>query len=361
MLKSKRLLIATFMVAQILSPFSPAFAEVYLQAPAPGFCVQNFNMYGPAYATETVNRTERVAAELLGRSACDVIHLQEVWTQKHIRQVKSLLSQEYDIADPNSLKRIGLMSLYQQPIEDQKTYLFRLNNDGGVLEGIRDMVGVEKAFHVVVSEPRELGEKFYFVNTHLHPTSSELRLTQILDLLIWRLEHQDHKLILTGDFNSDPGSLEHDLVLALLGAKDSLKEFWGGYPEGACSYCRENARSWLPGNHLFDYIYFSEAGGNAGSYLSVETGAINLRGTPRSSLSDHYGVRVDFLIKQGRGSLTPEEYSLRKERAFVALTQVEGILKAVQRKDFDPYKEFVQNLKSQLSLSQGPFAEYLAK
>lgn len=181
----------------------------------PRFCLQNFNAYGPIYASGIAERTSRMNSELQGIPKCEVVHLQEVWNAPQIRQIEQDLKHQYSISAPNKDQRIGLMSLFMGDVVATDTRSFQVNNEGGVMDGIRDALNVKKAFHVVRAEFFGIDEQFYFVNTHLHPSSEVVRVTQLLDLLDWRLRHQDAKLLLSGDFNADVNSLERELVIQL--------------------------------------------------------------------------------------------------------------------------------------------------
>ena len=155
------------------------------------FCMQNFNAYGPVYAPSVVSRTARMNYEVLQMPQCDVVQLQEVWNKGQIDQVTEDLSSSYHISAPNRAQKIGVMSLFQGLIQKTETHLFKVNSDGGFLDGARETFNVKKAFHVVKADLPRLSESMYFMNAHLHPTSQAVRLTQILDLLDWRLQNQD--------------------------------------------------------------------------------------------------------------------------------------------------------------------------
>ena len=326
----------------------------------PQFCLQNFNAYGPMYATNVAARTDRWTAELQVKPACAVVHLQEVWNSSHITQVEDALKFKYQITTPNRLARIGLMSLFRGEVLKQETFNFNVNNEGGFLDGIRDNFGVKKAFHVVTARVESLGEDIYFLNTHLHPTSSLVRITQLIDLLNWRLLNQDRKMILSGDFNANFDTLEHSFVTSLLQVGDSLPLARGGYAPGTCTYCRENPLSWLSDDRVFDYIFFSNVG-TAPTELKVVGGDINLRGTARSPLSDHYGLRIQFSLEPAQASVNFFEQEERRQRAIAVLTSAALILKDEKRVEFDLYKNELLSLAQQLETRQGVFADYFMK
>lgn len=235
----------------------------YAQAPLSGvqFCMQSFNAYGPLYALNIEERTESMILELQALPRCEVVQFQEVWNDSQIDQVENSLHVIYEMSTPNRQEKIGVMSLFMGNILTADTRDFKINSDGNLLDRARSIFNVKKAFHVVRASLPGVPEELYFMNTHLHPTSTSVRLTQILDILEWRLGHQDTKLLLSGDFNGDQVSLERAVIMFLLGMHDSLVETYGGkYPESVCTYCAANPLSWLPDDHILDYIFFSNAG-----------------------------------------------------------------------------------------------------
>lgn len=342
------------------TPFQSALGQAYASAPPAGFCIQNFNMYGPAYANNVPGRTERIAGELRTRTACDVVHLQEVWNASHIEQVADLLQTEYKISAPNRDTRIGLMSLFQHDMKNAETYFYKVNFAGGLLEEIRHLFSVKKAFHVVLADPRFLGEDIYFVNTHLHPTSQALRLAQIFDILEWRLRHADRKMVLTGDFNSDPDSLEHALVTTLLLTEDAYQSANSGYPPGTCTYCSENPRSWLPSDHVFDYVYFSNVGATSSSLVARDA-TINLRGSSRDTLSDHYGLRINFELKTGYAETDRTALDRRREASHALLSKAQAVFKSALLGDLDSYMAQIKTYQAQIEKSEGLISDYLQR
>lgn len=324
----------------------------------PRICVQNFNAYGPIYASHILERTERIAGFLQAIPKCEVVHLQEVWNESQIDVVEKYLHRQYNISAPNRKEKIGVMSLIMGDILATETQSYRVNNEGGVLDSVRKTFNVKKAFHVVRARFFDIDEEFYFMNTHLHPTSVAVRLTQILDLLHWRLGHQDAKYILSGDFNADLPSLERKAIMALLGVHDSMEEFLGGsYPQGYCTYCAGNPLGWMLSDHTFDYIFFSNVGTSSSSLKPVE-GQVNMRGTPRAPWSDHFGVRVELSVEP---SITNISASALKEKRRVALSLLSEVivqLRLQKEPEFKPYADYAQDLQLQLLNRKGAFNSY---
>lgn len=327
---------------------------------APQFCLQNFNAYGPIYASNVQERTERWTAELQIKPACEVVQLQEVWNEGHINQVDAALRSRYTMSSPNRKARIGLMSLFKGHIRSEETYSFKVNNEGGLLDGVRKMFNVKKAFHIVTADIPGAGEDFYFLNTHLHPSSQAVRLTQVLDLLNWRLKNQNRKLIVSGDFNASFDKLEHEFVLSTLMVKDSLQQVLGSYPADMCTYCHRNPLSWMNDDHVFDYVFYSNVGESA-TVLNPIDGRINMKGTERRPLSDHFGVRIQFSLVQPQTAMDFLTLELQKKKTVQVLLQASEVLKREKGNEFAPYKKQIKNLVTQLNENQGPFAEYFAK
>lgn len=326
----------------------------------PQFCVQNFNAYGPMYALNVKARTEKWAAELQRKPACAVVHLQEVWNKDHINMVEGELSHLYRVTTPNREARIGIMSLFRGDVRNKETYSFHVNNEGGILDTIRDTFDVKKAFHVVTARLDNLDEEMYFINTHLHPMSSSVRLTQLIDLLNWRLQNQSHKMILSGDFNATFDTLEHDFVTSLLQVGDSLEIASGGYRKGDCTYCKENRLGWLSDDRVFDYVFFSNVGSTE-TELKVVSGDVNMRGTLKNPLSDHYGVRIEFVLAPKNPQMDFLTQELRRQKAMTILTRAAKVLSAEKGEEFAPYKKELLQLVQQLENHQGIFADYFYK
>ncbi|WP_413584614.1 endonuclease/exonuclease/phosphatase family protein [Bdellovibrio sp. HCB274] len=326
------------------------------------FCMQNFNAYGPIYAPNTTERMEWIGSLLQAAPRCGVIQLQEVWNNSNINQIENALKYNYTISSPNRENKIGVMSLFDGVIKDTWTYQFKINNLGGFLDEIRETFGVTKAFHIVQAQLPAMGEDFYFVNTHLHPTSTEIRITQIIDMLNWRLQNPSLKMLMSGDFNANEKSFEREFMMTVMGLHDSFAEALGGsYPPGYCSYCETNPHSWMPGNHMLDYIFVSNVGG-ANTKLQALAGELNMRGPLRDPLSDHYGVRVQFkLAPGGTDSLTGVQWIQRRDKVLAVLAQAQQILVDYDDRDLEPYIAQLQGFSAQIQTQQGSYYQYFGQ
>lgn len=324
------------------------------------FCLQNFNVYGPIYAPAVAVRTTYLTDELTSENPrCDVLQFQEVWNSEHVHQVIDAFQSDYAISAPNLKNRIGLMSLFVGQKRGEETSVYRLNDEGGVLDTIRSMSGVKKAFHVVKTQLQALNEEIYFLNTHLHPSSSSIRLAQILELYQWRLRHQDRKLVMSGDFNAEIGSLERALVISLMGMHDSMEEVLGGtYPLNFCSYCEENPHSWLSGNHLFDYIFFSNVSESADS-LHALRGEVNLKGKDGYTLSDHYGVRV-YLALDSLNAVVPSA-EIRRGKLISILDKTIARLRSENSGTYAESLQALLSIRQSLERRQGADWDYFSQ
>ncbi|WP_413574974.1 endonuclease/exonuclease/phosphatase family protein [Bdellovibrio sp. HCB290] len=349
-------------ILMMLSVTAARAEMVLTPTQTPEFCMQNFNAYGPLYAPNTSERMEWIGSLLQAAPRCGVIQLQEVWNSSNIDQIENALKYNYQISSPNRDNKIGVMSLFDGAIKGAWTYQFNINNLGGFLDEIRETFGVMKAFHIVQAQLPGMGEDFYFVNTHLHPTSTEIRITQIIDMLNWRLQNPNLKMLMSGDFNANEKSFEREFMMSLMGLHDSFAEALGGsYPPGYCSYCETNPHSWMSGNHMLDYIFVSNAGG-ANTRIQPVAGELNMRGPLREPLSDHYGVRVSFkLAPGGSDSLTGSQWIQRRDKALALIGQAQQILVDYGDRDLKPYIAELQNFSDQIQTQQGPYYQYFGQ
>ncbi|WP_413557586.1 hypothetical protein [Bdellovibrio sp. HCB209] len=333
----------------------------YEANPPQGFCMQNFNAYGPLYAPNTTERMDWIGSLLISAPRCRVVQLQEVWNSSNIDQIESAVGRHYFISSPNKDSRIGVMSMFDGEVKATWTFDFNINNLGGFLDEIRETFGVKKAFHIVQARLPEMNEDFYFVNTHLHPTSTEIRITQIMDMANWRLRNPHLKMLMSGDFNANEKSFEREFMMAVMGLHDSFADALGGtYPPGYCTYCETNPHSWMPGNHILDYIFVSNAGG-ADTRIKATAGELNMRGPLAEPLSDHYGLRVHFKIADGDGVLTAEQWQQRRDKTIQLISQAEQILVDFGDRDLKPYINELQSLRYQMQTQQGEYYNYFVQ
>lgn len=306
------------------------------------FCVQTFNVYAPAYAPEKKVRLSRLKSEITRGEQCEVLHFQEFWLRGGRQKMAGELNTE-GWATYEGPYFHGLLSAVQGILQQSYSGLFRKNTDGA-LDTVRKGLGVKKGYNLIQSQLD--GHSLDLVNVHLHPTSQVVRLAQILQLLGFRLARMGQPMVMTGDFNLEPGSLDYWLLVLGLNFDDSLREM-DVYREGQCTYCENNPYSWLKGDHVFDYILFSRPRQNSWT-LTLKEAAINFRS--ESPLSDHYGVRGEF--EWGSPSQHDEAFLQRqKERISYLVKNLEvvaNVFKGEGKKYLAEYNQ-VQNLMQRLS------------
>jgi endonuclease/exonuclease/phosphatase family metal-dependent hydrolase len=338
---------------------SKASAQFYGSLDSEFLCIQNFNAYGPIYASNVIKRTLAFSFFLnQEQEKCDVLHFQEIWNQDQIKVVEDSLDSSFSISAPNKSAKIGLMSLFRGSVAQVWTYGFRINSEGGVLDSIRSIFNVKKAFHVAQVQLPKSSEEYYFVNTHLHPSSSAVRVTQILDILNWRLRYQDKKMILSGDFNADIGSLERQLLLLSLGVHDAMEAQFGGvYPINFCTYCVENPLGWTSQSYTFDYVLFSNVGSSS-TTLNTARGQVNMKGAAGQTWSDHYGLRVHLRLLSNASEIERQDLEERRNRAIRVFDALADLLKNQNSSEFQVYEQELRYLLKQLMLRKGSFYEY---
>lgn len=322
------------------------------------FCVQSYNTYGPAYALNTSHRTAEMIRRLRSMPSCEVIQFQEVWSPSQAHQFLQDLHPEYSIVSSPNLKfRIGLMGFYQGYSLDSQTHIFPLNQDGGLLDGFRGVFSVKKGFQVESLYVGDSREPLFFINTHLHPTSAPVRLAQILEIYHWRRAHTQQKVILTGDFNFELNSLERRVVMGLVGLQDSGEVVFQGYPPQLCTYCEENPLRWLRGNHVFDYVFYSNQGGDEQQKLKPKSAEVNFKSDREGYLSDHYGLRVQFEWENG---MIPKQDSF-KEKKYQQFMIDLGIMNHLFKKaggSFVQARQEVESIYQSLSARNGVAWEF---
>ncbi len=261
------------------------------------FCVQTFNAYGPAYAKDVGGRTQRLAEIISSENpACDLIQFQELWTDGQLKILERGLQGRQvlpaRILAPKK-EKVGLVSVspgawgLSQP---SSLHLYEVNNEGGILDRIRRTFKVEKGFHQNNFSTPE-GFSIQTLNTHTHPTDQAVRLAQVLELVEWGWENFDfHRpLLVTGDFNATPDSLEIRLLTKLLGLTDSYGEMNGGYRDNECTICRRNPIGWTFDDRVVDYVFY-----RPGADLALRPVRSEMNWDLADPLSDHKGIRTWF-------------------------------------------------------------------
>jgi endonuclease/exonuclease/phosphatase family metal-dependent hydrolase len=267
---------------------------------AESFCLQTFNVYGPAYASAIEPRLSELAEEIQ-KDRCDSYQFQELWKEDQYTLLESgLKNNRYAPIWADHIrqdgKMIGLGSAFQGSILNARSGTFRVNNEDGIADWFRGAWGVEKGF-TLMEVKLDRAPQMLFVNTHTHPLNTSIRIAQIVQLL-QEMGQSRLPILLTGDFNATPESIEYKLLTQVGNLKDSFLESNRTY-QGICTYCGDNPLSWSSEDRVIDFIFFQDSESVS---LAVERSQVNLKGQEQSPLSDHYGVQTHFTWSEQPGS-----------------------------------------------------------
>jgi hypothetical protein len=280
-----------FLFSAILAVISaPAFAD------SGRFCVQTFNVYGPAYASGVEYRLSRLAEEIV-KEPCAATQFQEFWRdgqyetfKEEIRDARLAMVRADALRQDGSMT--GLASAFAGHVLSAHSELFSVNNEGGVLDWFRDLSGVQKGFSALEVK-LDHGPQALFLNLHDHPTEESIRVAQVAELVEKLLSDPAAKqkpLILTGDLNATPDGPELALLRDILLVRDSYVEANGGYGT-ICTYCGNNPLSWSSEDRVIDFVLVRNSPSLA---LVSAKSEVNLQGEPYDPLSDHFGVKSEF-------------------------------------------------------------------
>lgn len=273
-----------------------SLAIILSGATAQAFCVQTFNAYGAMYATQHLERT-REFSDQLARDNCEVIHLQEVFDRNRINMFEEIgneLKSTHKVLPTGLATKSALMSLVRGEVLSTKFNRFQKQTP----------MGMRKGFSVTKVKFAGVPSEIYLVNLHLHHSSKEARISQINEVIAWRKNNSDLPLIMTGDFNANYGSPEYMRVINGMTVTDAVISAYGSYPRDFCTYCKDNPRSWdgfmspkKAEDHTYDYIFISVPETSSIS-IQVKSAAVNLKGRPGFTWSDHYGVIAELDIRK---------------------------------------------------------------
>lgn len=328
-----KILISTFVL--LFSSYTLAFELQSGLSPvedfkAQSFCAQTFNVYGPAYASGVQNRLDRLVKELAS-DPCDIIQFQELWRENNYNPFRDELERaQYTTVRADEIRGdrsiIGLASALKGQINDKKSALFAVNNEDGVMDGIRNAAGVQKGYTFITASVKN-SSVMTLVNLHTHPSSEAIRVAQVAQLvndLIGTPEMLNKAIVLMGDLNATPDSTELALLTSLLNLRDSYIEANTSYGQ-VCTYCANNPLSWSRENRVIDFVLISNS---LNHKLKTTSSIVNLKGPSlKQPLSDHYGVRSEISFSaQTERELSPES-PLVKARTQKA---IESLNRAVQ-------------------------------
>lgn len=300
------------------------------------FCVQTFNTFGPIYARDRSDRYT-LLADYIEKNPCDVLVFQEVWTSHYYKHLSTALRSDgldwrgvhYNNVTPEGTQMtpelVGLATFSLNPLHDVRSYLYPVNFDIdvsflGALEWVREKADTRKTISVLRTQVADQTE-IYVVNIHTHPTSQKARVAQIITLIdvVESLLKEDIPIVIAGDFNAEPVSIEMLLIRYVLNAKDALN--WSE----ECTYCLQNPNyiGLTLKNRRLDYIL---AVSSSTKSLDVISAQIAPKTYKSEYLSDHYGVRAQFKIGPASEGVDNSQYWERRNWARAALTAAVKIL-----------------------------------
>ena len=296
-------------------------------------CVQTFNAYGPAYAANLEERTSILGREL-EKFPCEIIQLQEVWTEDHHigasealgQSLPALSAARFDDFQKPHIGQSGLAIFTSEVLSNPRFEMFNENQDG-LLDQIRAVFGVIKGIgSSLVTLRRDENISLQLMNVHLHPSSQEVRITQVVQILenIERRLPLSKPLIISGDFNFKPDSAEYALLRDVSGLTDSYAASNDGYSSQTCTYCISNPNHWPGVDGVLDYIWFKSS-----TLTKVEPSHsfINLIGMNGIAPSDHYGVRTYFNVARVAPK-TLDEVD-HQARISAAISSIKGAIAAL--------------------------------
>lgn len=329
--------------------FNQQQQDSYFQ-PEATICAQSFNVYGPAYASSVESRVVRTAKTFL-QQPCEVIQLQELWREQTYRTFRDTMGPaRMKIYHADELrsddKKIGLASAIAGDVKAATSRLFRVNNEDGVLDSIRDLTGVEKGYTVMLAEVKN-GSKnappVYYVNLHTHPKNPAIRLaqmTQLLQDIFKNPKMADHPIVLTGDVNAKPDSAELGLLRDVLVLRDSYIEANKSYGS-ICTYCADNPLSWDNDSRVIDFVLL----GNSSQYvLSTASSEINLKGERNAPLSDHYGVKSMINITRAQDQVLDDQDPVVLARVAKARAALQAASRGVLQERAQAFKDAAKYL-----------------
>lgn len=301
------------------------------------FCVQSYNAYGPAYSLNLKGRTNLLLSMFEEKGLCEIVTFQEVWRDSHIDHLLVGLDSLnpdfsfYHANNPFEGVSTGLLTATTFPVSAAESLVY-YEYPNGIADWFRGQLGVKKALGTVranISES-EKNQDVWVVNTHLHHSSQVIRLAQIVELGEY-LNHDNLRalpLILAGDFNFKPDSLEAELLKVYSRVIDTHTEVHGEYGLGEATYDVENPLSWGGDSRIIDYVFYRNSDGYGLRPTSSEIYPKDYNG---QFMSDHYGRWVSFRLAESEALLEAHE----NEKAVDVLKRALRVLRSEKSPDFD--------------------------
>lgn len=306
--------------------------------PADRLEIVSLNCWGLAYISQ--HTTERInhIADVLQRSTCDIVCLQEVWQQRHWNILKSRLTSTLPYAKfyHSGIFGSGLAVLSRYPIIQTDMREYALNGRPQAFFRGDWFVGKGIASAIIQLPDNQECQIF---NTHMHAPYNERVDTYLCHRTAqaWELKKLIHGSIkagyitfATGDFNSIPGSLVHRFLtthlhdsfitlnpeLPLLPSSQDLsaQEMVDRYGV-TCDVSPLNtwratqAPSMLP--KRLDYLFHD----NHSIPLELNVIFTDLVQSVQCSPSDHFGIQCTYTLKPKKNHThTKADHGMRLER-----------------------------------------------
>jgi endonuclease/exonuclease/phosphatase family metal-dependent hydrolase len=104
---------------------------------------------------------------------------------------------------------------------------------------------------------------------------------------------RDEPVVIAGDFNFEPDSLEYAFMTKILGLSDGFKDF---HSDHKCTHCRNNKYSMTSKSRWLDYIFYRSG---TRHNLSVSDSRFIFAGNGHGPVvSDHYGLKTTFVLTE---------------------------------------------------------------
>jgi Endonuclease/Exonuclease/phosphatase family len=215
-------------------------------------------------------------------------------------------------------------------------------------DSVRGMLGVIKGMGFSEITSRDRQERITLINAHTHPKSQAIRLAQLAQLTreFAQKISPSMPMVLTGDLNFTPSSLEYLFLKNVLLVEDAYSSTHGGYAGDDCTYCANNPHHWGGGDRVIDYILTRSA---SSAEVRAVKSVINLRGSHGITPSDHYGVQAGLAITdRAPAEVAPDEFRTRATRAIIAIDQALRILddESDRRSDLDSSIRYLREIRS---------------
>lgn len=295
-------------------------------------------------------RTSALGSLLL-ESPCEIIQLQEVWTDDHyesakraiMRSLPELSSTRADSTQKPYIGQSGLAIFTSDFLTDQSFEKFAINQ-AGIFDRVRGMLGVIKGIaYSKIHFRSDDTSLLHMMNLHTHPSSVPVRISQIVQLLetFERMLPLTAPVVITGDFNFEPDSVEYELLKNVSLLSDSYTENHGGYSSTVCTYCASNPQHWGGGSRVIDFVWLRSA--NVQKIKSVSS-MINLQEFQGLVPSDHFGLRSN--IELATEAPTVVSKVTHQERMVRAGRSVAKAIEILEGEDSDIYSDVVAKLRS---------------